>query len=128
MYSLNIFVTFLFIYFFLLAPSSAPENISFKILSSSSIELSWQPPLESHINGILRLYRVAVRSVADSAVAYDNVVGHNTLTVQISELHPYYQYTCSVSAVTTEEGPPANASVMMPPDGKLCEILLRIDY
>lgn len=96
----------------------APQNLLVNISSSTSIYMSWQPPLNGHINGIIRHFHVMIVLVADSAVIHDDIVDHNSLETQIDNLQPSYQYQCSVTAVTTDEGPAANVSIIMPSDGE----------
>lgn len=86
------------------APVSSPQNVSVDVISSVSISVTWQPPLEEDQNGIITSYTVRL---------YDTVSGQTTLYQTdgvrsqffISTLHPYYEYDVSVAAETVEIGP-----------------------
>ena len=103
------------------APSTAPQNLSISISSSTSIQMSWQLPRDDHINGVLRHFHVMVLLIADSTVSYSIIVDHTTFEIQVDDLHPNYQYICSVTAVTTEDGPAANVVIQMPTDGEIID-------
>lgn len=90
--------------YFCLAPYSPPQNLSGVALDSVSITLSWLPPHAHLTNGILRYYHVLISDLTATQV-YDTLVDGDSLQVVVSDLHPYYQYECTVTAVTIDEGP-----------------------
>ena len=97
------------------APSSPPEQFNASAASSTELLLQWSPPVLSAINGIIQHYSVVV-------VEQDtNVIQYNAATtisqVLVPNLHPYYVYTCSVSAFTVGSGPLASITFQMPEDG-----------
>ena len=48
-----------------IAPSSPPAAITVSSISSTSLSISWSPPLPAQVNGIIQYYIVNV-SVAES--------------------------------------------------------------
>lgn len=98
-------------------PSAAPENLTGEALSSTSIKLSWQPPIPEKQNGIIRLYNVTVWE-ADTGNTISLSTVHTSIT--ISSLHPYYTYHSSIAAVTVGIGPFSDTKeIQTLPDGKI---------
>ena len=85
-----------------LAPSSAPETLSFSDITSTTLNLYWLPPLSNNHNGIIRSYIVKLRETNTNIVTIYNTT---ETTITIGSLHPYYIYECSVAAVTIDIGP-----------------------
>ena len=85
-----------------IAPSHHPQNITEQVLGPTSIHLSWSPPPEEHHNGVVRSYRVNVTEVETGRkLRYST----GSAEIVIRNLHPYYLYNCTVTAVTVDEGP-----------------------
>ena len=85
-----------------IAPSHHPQNIIEQVLGPTSIHLSWSPPPEEHHNGVVRSYRVNVTEVETGRkLRYST----GSAEIVIRNLHPYYLYNCTVTAVTVDEGP-----------------------
>ena len=100
-----------------LAPSAAPSGVNFNMVNSSGFTLMWNaPPPENH-NGYIRHYVIHIIEV-NTGIEY-------TLTSvatqkSIDFLHPYYNYTCTLSAVTNQLGPfSAAINITTSEDGKL---------
>ena len=87
---------------FFLVPSTAPVGLSGTVVSSTSLLLSWSAPLDDTHNGVIVLYTVFVVEIDTGMTFY-----HNTTktSLALTSLHPYYQYECSVAAVTVGYGP-----------------------
>ena len=84
------------------APSHHPLNISKQVLGPTSIRLRWNPPPEEHHNGVVRSYRVNVTEVETGRkLRYST----ESTEIVIRNLHPFYLYNCTVTAVTVDEGP-----------------------
>ncbi len=77
---------------------------------STSISLSWLPPQDDLINGVLRYYRILVSDPLERAV-YDALVDGDSLVISVPDLHPYSEYLCTVAAITVETGPSATVKV-----------------
>ena len=86
--------------------------------TSTSLSLSWLPPLEGTQNGIIRSYIVHIREVDTDQLSYYNST--ETMLV-VGPVHPYYNYECSVAAVTISQGPFSDTFLVeTPEDGEFC--------
>ncbi|XP_064306255.1 phosphatidylinositol phosphatase PTPRQ isoform X3 [Phalacrocorax carbo] len=77
-------------------PDSAPENITYKNISSMEIELSFFPP--SIPNGIIQTYTIYLKRTNGTE---QRVINTTLLTLRITDLKKYTEYTVEVSASTT---------------------------
>ena len=101
--------------YFVTAPSLSPVSVSVTIIDSRSFNVSWEPPPASSQNGIIREYAIIVVEIETSIIFADMSLG---LHIVIGNLHPYYTYNISVSAVTVLSGPYSEEiSVQTPQDG-----------
>ena len=98
------------------APDGAPVSLVIESTTSISCSLTWSPPPEDQLNGLLRHYVIIIEEVD---------TGRNTsLTstepqIALSNLHPFYTYNIAVCAVTTDIGPCVYFDpVQLPQDGK----------
>lgn len=86
-------------------PSSPPFELSASLINSNSFLLSWREPLPEDQNGIIRHYLINVleentgREINMTSVATE---------ILLEFLHPFYNYTCIVAAVTVGVGPYSN--------------------
>lgn len=69
---------------------------------STGFVVSWTMPEVADHNGILRNYTVSVTEENTGSVVL--LTTHNT-SQRVESLHPHYNYTCAVSAVTVSAGP-----------------------
>ena len=85
-----------------IAPTSAPVNTSGYAVDSTSISISWTPPPFEDQNGILRNYVINITEL-ETGITFS----HLSLTTSISlyNLHPFYRYSVTVTAVTVGPGP-----------------------
>ena len=91
--------------FFDAVPSHEPLSLEVVRVTSTSIELQWEPPPTIHHNGVIGSYIIlCVESETDETIRENS----NTSEATISGLHPFYTYNCSVSAVTVDPGPFSN--------------------
>ena len=81
-------------------PSGPPTNFTFSVESSTSVLLSWEPPLPEERNGIIRQYSIRVELPVGEFITY--TTGSNSYTV--SGLKPFTAYLFSVAAVTIGTG------------------------
>uniref|UniRef100_A0A8C4UAY8 Phosphatidylinositol phosphatase PTPRQ n=1 Tax=Falco tinnunculus TaxID=100819 RepID=A0A8C4UAY8_FALTI len=77
-------------------PDSAPENITYRNISSMEIELSFFPP--SIPNGIIQTYTIYLKRTNGTE---ERVINTTLLTLRITDLKKYTEYTVEVSASTT---------------------------
>ena len=98
------------------APSSPPRAVSITMITSSSFHLSWTEPPLADQNGLIRQYLVNVTEL-DTGNVFSYTTTETEFTVE--SLHPYYYYSCSVSAVTVSAGPYSNSQMIQTEiDGK----------
>ena len=86
----------------LTVPGGPPENFTVEVISSTQIQLTWQPPARDVQNGPIRLFTVSV-----SEVQTNTTYSHTSenFTLQLESLHPFYEYVCLVAAFTIGPGP-----------------------
>lgn len=94
----------------LIAPDSAPLHASGIPLDSTSIHITWDPPLSDDHNGVIREYRVNVTQIATE---YFTQLVTNQTQIIIEDLKPYHIYHCHVSAITVDEGPYTTAITVL---------------
>ena len=98
-----------------IAPSGPPTAINVSSLSSTSLFISWSPPLPAQSNGVIQYYIVNV-SVAESQEKLQFETSSTTLT--LNDLQPFYSHTVIVAAVTVAPGPFSNEyNLALPSDG-----------
>ena len=90
-------------------PSGPPEQLNVSTTSSSTLQLQWNPPSLSSVNGIVQHYIITVYELATDTIFQSTTSTSTQLSV--SGLHPYYIYTCSISAVTIGSGPVMNITI-----------------
>lgn len=89
---------------FYAVPSGAPENVSAVVLNATTIELFWEaPPLDTH-NGIIRQYFIDI-FVRETRENIFKLQSENLTQALIVNLHPYYEYSFQLAAVTIGAGP-----------------------
>ena len=76
------------------------------------------PPVHDKQNGIIQWYCILL--VETESQKRREINGSNTLSITVSQLHPYYTYEVSVAAVTISVGPLSDSMMItMPQDGML---------
>ena len=100
---------------FIAVPSSAPVRLQGNAVNSTTIQLQWDaPPLADH-NGVIRSYLINI-TVVETGSFFQVTSESNSLN--ISDLHPYYTYNITVTAVTIGPGPyGAVLTIQLPEDG-----------
>ena len=88
-------------------PGGPPENFTVVVVSSTRIQLTWQPPPREIQNGHVRLFTVFVSEVQTNTTSLYTLRSQplEDLTLQLESLHPFYEYVCSVAAITIGPGP-----------------------
>lgn len=99
------------------APSGSPMNIVTLSLTSTSVQLSWNPPPADQQNGIITDYYINMTEIETGVTVQLMVTGATTLLV--NALHPYYVYSFFISAATVVgQGPYSTIfSIRTPEDG-----------
>ena len=104
------------------APIAAPINIQ---LNSTSVFLSWRPPLAQYRNGIIRSYYIHVElNSTDEAELHEVNSTENKFEyitqnqhLIMDDLWPFAVYTCRVAAYTVERGPFSEPLTIVLSDG-----------
>ena len=82
-------------------------------ISPTSLTLSWDPPLEELRNGIIQRYSIWITELETGrSIALTS----ESTTVNVTSLHPYYTYNCSVAAETSAIGPFSSPVVIQLPE------------
>ena len=98
-----------------------PQAVRLTAVTSTSVDLSWSPPPTEHHNGVIRQYTVRI-VVQDTGKIYSYSTAQ--LSITVGDLHPYYTYNFSISAVTVAPGPYSEPLVVQTlPDSKSAKLL-----
>ena len=98
------------------APTGVPQSLEAVAVSSSSILITWNPPVEEEQNGVIRMYYINVTELPTGNVRELMAHGDERIKV-VNNLHPYYVYECAVAAYTVGLGPAALTQVLTDPAG-----------
>ena len=85
-------------------------------VTSRSIQLMWVPPETDQQNGVIQHYLVIVRVTQTHASLSIN--SSNT-SITIPNLHPAYEYSIEVAAVTVNVGPFSSSLSITTPDDSM---------
>ena len=99
-------------FLFYTVPSGSPRNVLVTAMSSTSILVTWDSPLESEQNGIIISYTVAYVNLNRSE---DQQISLSTTQRQLSitDLQEYEEYSFRVAAATTVgQGPFSDPSLI----------------
>ena len=91
-------------------------------ISSTSIQLEWEPPPHEHHNGEIDYYTVLCLEI-ETGVTQSRYTTPST-EITISGLHPFYTYSCNISAVTVGPGPSSEISITTLEDGTITIVYL----
>ena len=87
----------------LAVPGGPPQNMTADAISSTQILLLWKSPPSDVQNGHIRSYAIFVLEIqTNTSLTYKVNSGSR---LQVGSLHPYFEYECSVAAVTIGPGP-----------------------
>ena len=82
-------------------PSHSPRNITAFNTSSTSINVTWQPIPNDHVNGILLGYRVLYKKKNSPMDAFQNITVNSTyLDAEITSLEVYTEYELRIVGFT----------------------------
>jgi receptor-type tyrosine-protein phosphatase Q len=85
-------------------PTGVPQSVEAVAVSSSSIRLTWSPPLTEEQNGVIRSYHINISSLEDGEIRSFETDGLTTIFI-LNSLHPFYQYSITIAAYTVGLGP-----------------------
>ena len=108
---------------FTTAPTAPPGNFNLQVVGSRTIVASWRlPPFEEQ-NGVIISYTIVlVELPTNTTLVYQREGNHTELIVE--ELHPYYEYRCSIVAATQVGASPSSdfVTIRTGEDGKANEL------
>lgn len=84
------------------APAFPPTGVEITGVSSTGFVVSWAVPRAADHNGIIRNFTV---SVTEENTRRQILITSHASSQRIDSVHPYYNYTCVVAAVTVSAGP-----------------------
>ena len=93
-----------------LAPEGPPLLVSAQPFSPSSLILSWEPPVQELRNGIIQEYTVRVIEQETGRVI---TLSTRDTRLNLTSLHPYYTYNCTVAAATFAGTGPFSSPVVI---------------
>ena len=104
------YVNFPFICLITTVPTAPPENFTLKVLGPRTVLVTWRPPTFEEQNGVIITYSIVfVEVTSNTTLMYQQEGNYTELTVD--ELHPYYEYNCSMFAATQVGNGPFTDSV-----------------
>uniref|UniRef100_T1JES3 Down syndrome cell adhesion molecule-like protein Dscam2 n=1 Tax=Strigamia maritima TaxID=126957 RepID=T1JES3_STRMM len=83
-------------------PTKPPRDIKCSVLSSQSIHLTWQPPPQSSIHGMLQGFEINYKPVTDQKDATPQIQSLNGTSTKMTvrNLEKYTNYSVQISAMT----------------------------
>lgn len=84
------------------APDKAPLGLMASGVTANTIDLSWYPPPVDSQNGIITGYMLNVIELETKEKA---TLKTSIMKATVENLHPFYTYNISVTAVTVDIGP-----------------------
>ena len=116
---------FSFLFFYDLAPSDAPSNLTAMAINSTSVHLRWLPPDDDQHNGDIRHYNIRIVELHTGREFQLNSTNDTSI---YTGLHPAYSYSFTIAAVTVEIGPYSNSVIAtMPEDGTYAKHLWQFN-
>ena len=100
------------------APSGPPQNLTGEFINSTSLRITWDPPLFNDQNGDIRGYNISYNVSADGE---ENIFVRDTI-VELAGLQKFTFYNVSVQAFTVGSGPIAYTVVRTDSDGEFTNL------
>ena len=97
-------------------PTGPPAGVTASSTDSTSVMITWQPPILEQQNGIITSYHISIIEV-ETEQEWSFVTDPVNTAYIVSDLHPFYYYNCSIAAYTNGFGPSAHYVTQTLPDG-----------
>ena len=98
------------IYKFFSAPSAGVQELNGVNFSSTSLSISWMPPPQDDLNGIIRTYIISYGLTTQSRTEYVDV-STPELMIELTSLEKFAVYEVVVSPYTIAIGPEESVTV-----------------
>jgi hypothetical protein len=99
-----------------LAPTGPPTSVTVTAISSTSVRISWQAPAQELQNGNITSYHISLVEIETGQDRTFTTIPTDSIYV-VNDLHPFYNYNCSVAAYTNGLGPSAHQAVQTAQEG-----------
>lgn len=108
-------------------PTGFPQNLHSEGTTSTSVQLSWQPPVLAERNGIITKYTLLYRDINIPLLPLEQLIVPADTTMTLSGLKPDTTYDVKVRAHTSKGPGPYSPSVQfrtLPVDqGRICLLM-----
>ena len=94
-------------------PTGPPQNVVARATDPFTLNVSWTPPAEGRINGLIQSYNISITEIETATSQHFSTV---ELYFAIPNRHPYYRYRYMVAAVTVGQGPYSVATLVRMPE------------
>ena len=101
------------------APSGPPQNVVARATNSSTLIISWAPPVAERLNGLIQRYQISITGLETRTSEQFSTTEES---IVIANRHPYYRYSYMVAAVTTGQGPYSTATLVRMPEAGKCTL------
>ena len=96
-------------------PTGPPQDVVANSTDPSTLSISWAAPPEEQQNGLIQIYNISIIEI-ETMTFFQFITMEES--IEIPDLHPYYSYSYSVSAVTeVGEGPYSVVALIRMPEG-----------
>ncbi len=108
----------------IIAPSGPPQSVEVFVASSTSLYISWAPPIPGELNGEIVGYTVTVGVEGRKRLSplYHFLPGASTSNFTLEGLRPFTNFTITVSASTQVGiGPPSPPQTVLTSEDGMSE-------
>lgn len=99
-----------------LGPEASPQHVAATATGSTTINLSWDPPLVDKQNGIITVYKVQCCKTDKSDPCLEKVIPSTKVTLE--SLSPFTSYTIKVFAGTSIGYGPSTEIIVETQEGR----------
>ena len=109
------------------AVTGPPQNVRNTARSSTTLSISWSPPLITQRYGTILRYNVSC--LGSGMLQFNQTTDNSTFSVRMVSLRPYTNYSCCISAITTvAEGTKACTNTITSEAGRYAVELKRLHF
>ena len=109
------------------AVTGPPQNVRNTARSSTTLNISWSPPLITQRYGTILRYNVSC--LGSDMLQFNQTTDNSTFSARMVGLRPYTNYSCCISAITTvAEGKKACTNTITSEAGRYAVELKRLHF